>query len=291
MRHPIVLTLLLLLVFGSSSLQAQLYGEEEEPEDQQYATSADDDDYYEYVDEILKEEQEHYGEADGGDEDDPYFDEDAARLKEEDAQRLRREEEERIQREQAEKVRQQREAAFEKELSRMNAEQAKEALRQKKRDAKIVKRILRAAKHGNLYATLGLFYKEIRIPSKSIGIFGRFKFTIPGLTLFHISPKAIRKAYRKRSLQVHPDRNRDGRAEEAFIALENAAAILSDETLREEYDEKLRAMRKQRRKEIQDVATKAIDGTFRVTGRTVTVVRKVLGPFAYPTFVIVTLLV
>jgi len=241
----------------------------------------------EFVDEILQEEKEHYGERHY---DDPYYD-DADREAEyqrkvEEQERLLAEEEERIARQRAE----QRERAFQQELSRMDEDQRKAAQKQKKRDSKIVKRVLRAAEKGDLYASLGLSYREIVIPSRSIGV-GALSISIPGFRVMHIPSKSIRKAYRKMSMLVHPDRNRDGRAEEAFIALENAAAILSDEARRAEYDDQLRAARRKRRHDAMQVVVKAMDGVARTTGRTVAVFRKVLGPFAFPVLVIGSLLV
>ncbi|OEU08798.1 heat shock protein DnaJ, partial [Fragilariopsis cylindrus CCMP1102] len=51
------------------------------------------------------------------------------------------------------------------------------------------------------------------------------------------SERDIRKQFRTRAMQIHPDKNNDGRAQEAFIAVENAASILSDKQQRNIYDE------------------------------------------------------
>jgi hypothetical protein len=62
----------------------------------------------------------------------------------------------------------------------------------------------------------------------------------------------------------------DGRAEEAFIAVENSAFILTDETQRIEYDNSMREMRRNRRKE----------------ATTVQVFRRVFGPFCQAVFIL-----
>ena len=51
------------------------------------------------------------------------------------------------------------------------------------------------------------------------------------------SGEEIRKAYRKVSLKVHPDKNKAPGAEEAFKAVSKAFACLSDTELRQKYDQ------------------------------------------------------
>eukprot|EP00249_Psilotum_nudum_P019806 c27427_g1_i1 orf=525-1598(-) len=51
------------------------------------------------------------------------------------------------------------------------------------------------------------------------------------------SAEEIRKAYRKISLKVHPDKNKAPGAEEAFKAVSKAFACLSDEELKKKYDQ------------------------------------------------------
>lgn len=51
------------------------------------------------------------------------------------------------------------------------------------------------------------------------------------------SAAEIRKAYRKKALQYHPDKNKDDNAEEMFKKISNAYEILSDAKTRQQYDE------------------------------------------------------
>ena len=85
---------------------------------------------------------------------------------------------------------------------------------------------------------------------------------------------------------VHPDKNKDGRAEEAFHAIETSAAILTDEKKRKEYDKKLISSRRRRNKEV-------VERIADVTGRiwsgsvgAVTSAKRVLGPFSTPIIVV-----
>ena len=64
--------------------------------------------------------------------------------------------------------------------------------------------------------------------------------------LLEVSPEAsekeIKKAYRKKSLKCHPDKNPDDpKAAETFHQLSEALAILTDETARKAYDNVLKA--------------------------------------------------
>ena len=46
----------------------------------------------------------------------------------------------------------------------------------------------------------------------------------------------IKKAYKKKSLKVHPDKNKAPEAQEAFKRLSQAYVTLSDEGKRQQYD-------------------------------------------------------
>ena len=244
--------------------------------------------YDDLMNEVLQE-AEHYEDYHTMEDthDGPTFDEEERRRQMEgEAEELRRQQEELAR----ERIERQREEAFEAELKQMSEEKRKAALKQKRKDTRIVRRVLRAAKRGNHYGVLGLRNIGIHRTGRTVTI-GGFELTVPVFSLFHVSQKAIRKAYRAQALSIHPDKNRDGRAEEAFMAVEHAASILSDETLRAEYDDKLKAARENRNSKVRHLVGNAFQKTFSVTNRVITVFRKVLGPFAFPAVILGTLLV
>jgi hypothetical protein len=258
-------------------------------------TVAQDDDY-DFVKEVLDEDQDNYDddiyEDDfvDGPETTPETREEEILRKQQEAELKRKAEEDRIAREQADRIQEEREAAFAAEVAKMTDEQQKVARKQKKIDARIVRRILRAAKKDNYYAVLGLRNWELQTPSRTIKL-ASLVFRIPGFALFRISPKAIKKAYRKLAMMVHPDKNLDGRATEAFIAVENSASILTDETKRIEYDDMVREIWRERRELARKKAVEYVDGTLHVVGQIVQVFRRVLGPFALPVFILGCLLI
>jgi DnaJ-class molecular chaperone len=114
---------------------------------------------------------------------------------------------------------------------------------------------------------------------------------IPGVTFLQISSKAVKKAYRNKSRLVHPDRNRDGRAEEAFIALEECASILSDDRQRAQYENQLKQVRNQRREKVFNGLHAGVRGSLSHGKKVFKIVRGVLGPFAFPITVLGCLLV
>ncbi|GKY99294.1 hypothetical protein MPSEU_000884500 [Mayamaea pseudoterrestris] len=225
-----------------------------------------------FVNEILEEERMHYG-----DYNDPFQrDEDVLREQERKAQA-----ENDLRMAQTERIRMEREALFQKDFAKMNQEQQKRAKAQKKKDASIVNNVLKGHERNDLYGVLGLRYLELQIPSRRINL-GVFHVTIPAMKWFHKSEKAIKKAYRNRSRLVHPDRNRDGRANEAFIALEECASILLDEKQRAVYDAELKASRRRQYRRVSSGVKRSFGVIVSTSKRTFKMVRSVLGPFAFP---------
>ena len=254
------------------------------------AISQYDNDYNEdYVKEVLEEDY-----RNDADYENPYAtdaDEERLQRQREEAEDRRKAEEMRLARDKAERVQREREAQFEAELSRMSEEKRKAAKLQKRKDAKIVKKVIKAAKNANHYGVLGLHNMEIRIPSRSIKLGPKIKFTIPGFQLFQITPNKIKKAYRSRAIAVHPDKNRDGRANEAFIAVENSSTILSDERLRKEYDEALRMRRLQRRQAVSGKAGDVMGVILGAMSKGFGIFRLVLGPFTFPALILGALII
>jgi curved DNA-binding protein CbpA len=188
---------------------------------------------------------------------------------------------EELQEQEAERIRLKREAAFEAELKKMNEEQKKKSLQQKKKDAKIVNRILKASKAGKHYSVLGIRNFEVQI-----GPYYVLNFSIGPLVLFRVKTKAIKRVYRNLARIVHPDKNKDGRAEEAFHALEQSAAILTDDKQRQDYDKKIIAARRRKNKHAVDSVLRVSHMAWSQTASTLKVTKKVLGPFSTPILVV-----
>jgi hypothetical protein len=194
------------------------------------------------------------------------------------------------QRQENERIQRDREAAFEAELQRMSEDKQKEAIRRKKKDGKVVRNVLKAAERGDHYGTLGIRNFELQFPSVSLKL-GKWNFILPTFTLFRISSKAIRRAYRNMALLVHPDKNRDGRAVQAFVAVETAASILGDEETRDDYDTERLLLRKERTKTARILIGTSVSRVMKATNRSISTFRRVLGPFAFPVAIIGILIV
>lgn len=177
-----------------------------------------------------------------------------------------------VEKRKADEIARKREEAYQAELARINDEKLKKSLqRQKKKDGQIVKKILRNSANEKHYSVLGLRCKwgEIELP------FG-FKFC-------STSSGDIKKAYRTIAKTVHPDKNRDGRANEAFDAIERSAAILMDKDKKRAYDLKLA----RKRKAAVEKAIVTIKTAFISLKRTI----KLLGPFATPVLILLALII
>lgn len=185
-------------------------------------------------------------------------------------------EEERLMEQKNERIRQQREADFQSSLERMNEDQQKAARKQKKKDAKIVKKILKASNRGNHYSVLGLL---------------NFAFKIGPFTFFRPSPKDIKKAYRHRAMKTHPDKNRDGKAQEAFVAVEESAAVLMDDQAREQYDLEIKTARMEKKERILQKLSSIRIFVRNKLSWLIWLFHKVLGPFALPILILGCLLI
>ena len=176
---------------------------------------------------------------------------------------------ERLEQEQLEKNRLQRERLFEASLAKMNKEQRKKAQKQKRMDARNSKRILQAAKLEQHYRVLGLR-----------------NWTINLGPLFNVTQRDIKKAFYKMAKLVHPDKNVDGRAEEAFIQLERSAAILLDEAKRKQYNERVTRENKMKREEQMQLVMDSIDFLCRRSKVIVSVMYHVFKPFSTPILIL-----
>ena len=175
----------------------------------------------------------------------------------------------------ADRIAAEREAAFQAEIEKTKDEQKKKALkRQKAKDAKIVRQILKHSSSSNHYAVLGF---KCRWGDMKLGPF----------RLCKIKNGEIKKAYRNMARMVHPDKNRDGRAEQAFNALEKSAAILQDEKLRKEFDAKKKAQMKHNIETYLGI----IADTWKAFTEILRTMKSILGPFSTPIIVLVALII
>jgi DnaJ domain len=263
------------------------------------AARPSDDDEDDYVRQVLEEDQLLY--HDGYHHDDirdgeggyqmPTGEEERRRLQAE----AEKEEEERTARERADRIAAERERQFQAELDRVDDDVRRAALmRQKRTDRRRVEAVLDAAKRGDLYGVLGIRFRwNVRVPALQVNVPlpGRFlggglRLRIPGLALATTTERDIRRQFRIRATQVHPDKNRDGRAQEAFIAVEHAASVLSDGPQRASYDEGLRRVRADRNRARTLIVAGAVNAAWRVGLRVVGGTHAVLGPFLTPVLIL-----
>jgi hypothetical protein len=186
----------------------------------------------------------------------------------------------------AEQIRLKREADYEASLKKMNEDERKKAEKQKAIDAKVVSRILKHASKGNHYAVLGIRNLEFQL-----GPYYIFNWSLGPFIILHTETKEIKRVYRNLARTVHPDKNKDGRAEEAFHAIETSAAILTDDKKRKEYDKRLISARRRRNKEF---AERVVDVSGRIwNGSTnaMATAKRVLGPFSTPILVVGALII
>lgn len=171
-------------------------------------------------------------------------------------------------------------------------EQRKLALKQKRKDGRRVRSVLRAAKKEDWYGVIGLRKWSLRIPPRSVNIAGVVKFTVPGITLVgEPTAQDIKKQFRQRAMQVHPDKNRDGRAGEAFVAVQNAAGILSDPSLRSRYDAERKARRSEALDSSKQLAASSLVSVWAVVQKVRMVVQTLLGPFFVPVVIVGALII
>lgn len=176
-----------------------------------------------------------------------------------------------MERKKAKEVAAKREAEYKAELERLQDEAARKALQRKKqRDGKMVRKIIRQSEKGRHYSVLGMKCK-----------WGEIK--LGPLRICNVSQGDIKRAYRTAAKVVHPDKNRDGRAPEAFRALEKSAEVLMDSKLKKEYD----AILMRQRKEMMDRWGAGIKNTIRTTYK----IFKLLGPFATPITILLALII
>jgi DNA mismatch repair ATPase MutL len=172
----------------------------------------------------------------------------------------------------------------------------KNLIHQRKRDAKIVHRILKESQSNNHYEVLGLrnfALPKLRIPKLTITIIPRqFTLNITAIDVFRISENKIKKAYRDMAKLVHPDKNKDPRAVEAFLLVEKSAAILLNATTRAEYDMLMQYQQHRQRAKLYLQIRQGIERSLRILSAVLRTGTKVfrLGPLTMPVVILVALI-
>jgi DnaJ domain len=260
-------------------------------EDDDDVLEGDDDVYDEYLRAVLEEErQQHmqqnpYDNAYSDESDFQAYQEKLHRHAQEEESRQRAEQE-RFKKEQLLRIQHEREAAFQRELQTAATEQQKKMLQQQKaKDHALVRKVCRASQRGDLYSVLGLRNWQFQMGGWCWK-FGKYIVKFPTWHVLNISSQHIRRAYRARALLVHPDKNRDARAQEAFVAVEEAASVLTDEAARKEYDISVKKSRQERLVHLQHRAKLLVQVVRGVFCRILKVMRTVLGPFTVPILVL-----
>ena len=166
-----------------------------------------------------------------------------------------------------------REAAWEQELKAMKKNERQEAIRRRKNDKKVIDKVLKSK---SAYETLSLKPKWYEVWKKEgVGV----------------SVKQVKKAYRNMAKRIHPDKNQDSRAEDAFDMLQEAYEILSVPESKKAYDRKLILQKQSTREDqlsnAQDMAVNAFERSRLMTK----IVSTLLGPFAPSFFMLCALII
>lgn len=175
----------------------------------------------------------------------------------------------------AERIAQKREADYLADLAKVQDEKKKKRMEaQKKRDKKVVSRILSNSEKRRHYQVLGIrcAYGE---------------FQLGPIKICQVQVDQITKAFRSMARKVHPDKNRDGRAAQAFDAVKRSAEILQDASKKREYDAKIK---RQRNESIEDIMS-TIQTIWLSTLKVLGAMKDVLGPFATPIIILTALII
>jgi len=279
----VLLFLLAVLCLPQTAMAQQLHQQQQQ---------ASNDDYAEFVQQVVDEDRE--AQHDMNDyaamSDEQYERQQHELLRRQQAEEERiRQQQEAMEQERNQRIQQEREAAFEAELAQISDDKQRAAAKkQKKRDAAVVQRVLRHAAKGNFYAVLGLRNnREFHFPggqgSSSTSVLIRLwkRLRLPQLALGHVSAAHIKRAYRECAKATHPDKNRDGRAVEAFHAVEHAATLLLDSNARASYDAAVLEQRQLQRARVRRTLSAGWEQCAKVLRRVKRVFGR-LGPLALP---------
>ncbi|GMI08592.1 hypothetical protein TrRE_jg5053 [Triparma retinervis] len=172
-----------------------------------------------------------------------------------------------------EATRAKREKQWEADLQRMSKAQRSQAKKKRASDAKIVTRVLTASDH---YAALGL---------------GKSRWRPLSASPRSVTTQSVKKAYRNLAKKVHPDKNKDARAEEAFDVIQGAYEVLSDEGKKRDYDRKEERRKKAQNEERKEMAVEGAGKVLGVISLLTRILSRLLGPASTSFFILGALII
>ena len=165
-------------------------------------------------------------------------------------------------------------------LEKLGEKAKKVAQKRRKADTKLVDKVFKQSMKGHHYAVLGIRNVEIKL-----------KFGPKVVTLRKITPDFIKKAYRKRARQLHPDKNTDSRATQAFHKLEASFQILSNEESRSAYDQEIAEENKAKREKMYRTMNNMQKKVMVVVNPLRKTLNTFVRPFSTPLFVLGALII
>ena len=109
-------------------------------------------------------------------------------------------------------------------------------------------------------------------------------FTLGPYRILHNPTRDIKRIYCNLAKSDHPNKNCDGRAVEAFHALEASAAIVTNDKLRAEYDRRIVAIRRRRGERIKRSIVHVCTLGCKKSVVSYQLTKRNLGPFMSPIF-------
>jgi hypothetical protein len=185
--------------------------------------------------------------------------------------------------------RQEREKAWTSELAAMNKASRKAATKRRKIDKREVDKVLKANERKDLYAVLGIGKGGSASTGIKDFVWKKLKYMLRGTR--GVSSKDVKASYRLIAKRIHPDKNKDSRAEEAFDAVQDAYEILADPIKKRAFDREVLAEARNRREGAIENAQESTRFVWRRVSDVVRICKRIIKPFSSAFLVFVGLLI